>query len=467
MLFKELHQFPIYDNLEFYPIKPTKAFINVLLKNDYAFKLTPDFVVSYMKFLVDIKDVYKNPRIKRFYKNSSYPFPYKANLFDMNLSSVMFRDPILEVVKYSDFFALIEPRKYDLRKYKLRKKLKKVSEKYIDDRYAVWNSSSRKIESFIERKEDEIDELLLVENMLGSAEELSDDFMSSLNENDLTPDDGFRIREHIVERLDCGELTERSYPQRVSYLLNHMENIDKQTEFYNESLDECPFCGGKITDSMRSCVSCGLSIRELDFEQHAAEKLNNTMNGLFDRFMEAMQSGTFFDDGEDVAIEDDDEMYDLKVFYNEHMRDYEYDEFLKFYKSSDRNLSIEEIRDEFLEDKLEKSRNSKDELQTYFIYLVHYFYYNLEFDRFEDAFVNLLQMIILASNKSKDEKDIINSNPHFIDILFGIEEMENTNQTFDVSELFDKAVKTFKIDKYNNNHEKVLRQFNETYQSPV
>ena len=160
-------------------------------------------------------------------------------------------------------------------------------------------------------------------------------------------------------------------------------------------------------------------------------------------------------------------MYDLKAFYNEHMRDYKYEEFLGFYKSSDRNLSIEEIRDKFLEDKLEKSRDSKDELQTYFIYLVHYFYYNLEFERFEDAFVNLLQMIILASNRSKDKTDLINSNPHFIDILFGIEEMENTNQTFDVSELFDKAVKTFKIDKYNNNHEEVLRQFNETYQPRV
>lgn len=112
LFFETLYFLLTFDNFEFYPRKPTKAFINVLLKNDFAFKLTSNFVVSYFKFIVDANnEIYKNPKIKRFYKKPDDLFPYKANLFDMDLCSVMFRDPVLELVKYSDFFALTEPRK--------------------------------------------------------------------------------------------------------------------------------------------------------------------------------------------------------------------------------------------------------------------------------------------------------------------------------------------------------------------
>ena len=452
LLFNYLELFLTFDNFEYYPRKPTKAFINVLLKNDYAFKLTPNFVVSYFKFYVEYDEIYKNPRIKRFYKNNISPFPYLANLFDMDLCSVMFVDPELTIVKYSDFFAITEPRKYDFKKYKCRKKLKKVSEKYIDDKYAVWQNNFNKIESFIQRKNDEFNESILVENIIGSEEELCDDFKDSLNECSLSIDDGFKIRNHVVNGLKTGELNQKSYIQRLRYLLNHFEDLDKTIGEFNESIEECPFCGYNIPEFARSCLNCGLVIREIDFDEFALDNLNNAMKSLFEGFME----GNFFDDG--VLIEENDVCADLKIFFNQHMADYDFDEFLEFYNSSDKSLQIDEIKDLFIEDKLNKSLGTKNEFHTYFISIVHYFYYNMEFDKFDDAFVNLVQMAILASNKSKDKNDILLSNPHSIDIFFAIEDLENSNHEFDVLKLFNQAIDTFKIDKYNKNHDEVLKE---------
>ena len=462
LLFDQLSLFFLFDNIEFFPKKPTRAFIKVLLKNDYAFKLASNFIVSNLKFIVDVEEIYINPKIKRFYKSLDYPFPYKANLYDMDLCSVMFRDPILEVIKYSDFFAMTMPRKYELKKYKLRKKLKRVSEKYIDDKYALWENNSRKIESFCKRKDEEFEEMLLVENMIGSEDELVDSFADSLKENGMSDEDGFKIRNHIVERLESGELTRTSSWQRVCYLLNHIEDVDKEIEDYDESIEECPFCGEVISDSLRSCLSCGLSIREIDFEEHAMDELKDTMGDLINDLVEKISSGAFLEE-DIVPIEENDEWYDLKVFFNEHMKDYEWDEFLEFYKSSDKSLSIEEIKDEFLEAKLANSLDSEDDLNTYFLYISHYYFYNLDFDRLDDAFVYFVQMLILTSNKSLDKNNILKTTPYALNNIMCIDDLKNLNYSFDVSRLFKKAVETFKIEKYNNNHDQVLKELKEIF----
>lgn len=137
------------------------------MKNDYAIKLTSNFILSYLKFIVDTDEIYKNPKIKKFYKKSEHTIPYKANLFDMDLCGVMFRDPAGNFIKYTDFFAVTIPRKYNLKKYKCRKKLKKVTESYLDDKYSVWTDSVDIINEFVDLKDREFDEMLNIENMIG------------------------------------------------------------------------------------------------------------------------------------------------------------------------------------------------------------------------------------------------------------------------------------------------------------
>ena len=113
------------------------------------------------------------------------------------------------------------------------------------------------------------------------------------------------------------------------------------------------FCGNYIPDFVRSCRVCGLHIREIDFEQHAVNKLNESMEELVRGFSDYLESNVFNDV---IPIENrDDELMELEYFFNDNMIDYDFDEFLAFYNSCNEDLSIEEIKDLFVDDKLNNS----------------------------------------------------------------------------------------------------------------
>ncbi len=462
LLFDRLLQLRLFDNYEFYPRKPTKAFINVLLKNDCAFKLSSNFVLSYFKFMVDVDtEVYKNPKIKRFYKKP-LGLPHKANLFDLDLCSVMFRDMELDLIKYSNFFALSEPRKYDLKKYKCRKKLKRVSEKYIDDKFSIWEHKVEEILDFIQRKGEEFAENLLPENVIGSEDKLNNDFICQLEEANLTIDDGFKIREHIVNKLDSGELNDKSYIQRFLYLLRHFEVINKEIGDFDESVEVCPFCGAEIPDFARSCLKCGLYIREIDFDEHAVDVLNENVGKLLEDFKEFCSSSDFFG-GVSVEEEDDDELKNLKRFFNLYLTEYEFDEFSDFYNSNDKNLGLEKIRELFLDDKLNKAIGTKEEFDVYYSYLTNYFLYDIMNHDEVGAFIRLIQVSILTSDKFKSKDESFLSSIHAKEIEQSFNVMKITDCSFNVPELFDIAVNTFKIEKYNKNHDIVLNKFKKNF----
>lgn len=179
------------------------------------------------------------------------------------------------------------------------------------------------------------------------------------------------------------------------------------------------------------------------------------------RLSDYLESNVFNDF---VPIESkDDELMELKYFFYDNMLDYDFDEFLAFYNSCNEDLSIEEIKDLFVEDKLNNSLGTKEEFITYFTYLIHHFYYNELIGKYDDAFINLVQIVILTSNKAKNKNKILESNPHSIDVFLAIEELESLNYSFDVPRLFYDAVNTFKIKKYNKNHDKVLNDLKEIF----
>lgn len=71
----------------------------------------------------------------------------------------------------------------------------------------------------------------------------------------------------------------------------------------------------------------------------------------------------------------------------------------------------------FVDDKLNNSLGTKEEFNTYFTYLLHHFYYNERIGKYDDAFIKLVQMAILASNKAKNKNEILESTPHSIDVF--------------------------------------------------
>ena len=145
------------------------------------------------------------------------------------------------------------------------------------------------------------------------------------------------------------------------------------------------------------------------------------------------------------------------------MTEYDFDEFLDFYNSHDKNLSLEKIRELLLDDKLNKAIGTKEEFDVYYNYLTNHFLYNIMNSDREGAFIRLIQVSILTSDKfkSKDESFLSSIHVNEIEQLFNI--MKISNCSFNVSELFDIAVNTFKIEKYNKNHDIVLNKFKKNF----
>ena len=315
LLYNELFRFITTPNANFHLRNPNKALIKVLLKTGMAGKISDNLVVSYIKFVVMIDTVYKNPKIKQFYKRTDDKVPYKANLFDMDLCSVLFLDPALEYVKFSDVLALTLPRKNDLKKYKLRKKLKKVNESYLDKCYDTRQENRDEVIEFTEDVENFIYKTIAVENVLGTSEELKPDFIKYLNDNDLTEEDGFKIINHINKALDEGHLIPESCHSRMQYLVG---NIDALDTILDDGSDDCPFCGRSNLDFIETCEFCGEKIKD---ESYADELIEKISNFDFEALMGDLNDSLDLDDIlERVPIEENDPLFELKTFYNDYLQ---------------------------------------------------------------------------------------------------------------------------------------------------
>ena len=312
-----------------------------------AGKISDNLVVSYIKFVVMIDTVYKNPKIKQFYKRTDDKVPYKADLFDMDLCSVLFLDPVLEYVKFSDVFALTLPRKNDLKKYKLRKKLKRVNESYLDKIYDTHQESRDEVMEFSEDVERFIYETISVENVLGNSEELKPDFIKYLNDNDLTEEDGFKIINHINKALDEGHLIPESCHSRMQYLVG---NIDALDNILDDESDDCPFCGSSNLDFIETCEFCGQIIREGDYSDELIEKINNFD---FDALMGDLKDSLDLDDIlERIPIEENDPLFELKTFYNDYLTGFDFEDIKRYYLNSNKEEPIGDLMENYFDKKI-------------------------------------------------------------------------------------------------------------------
>ncbi|MBQ2654257.1 MAG: hypothetical protein IJF83_11920 [Methanobrevibacter sp.] len=457
LLYNELFNLITSPNFTFYPRNPNRAFVNVLLKNNLAFKFSNNLVISYMKFILDLNTVYKNSNIKRFYKNPDLDeIPYKANIFDMDLCSIFFLDPMLNFIKYSDVMALTLPRKSDLKKYKLRKKLKRVSEGYLDKCYDAREKADEEILDYFDEVENDIYDLICVENTLGTSDELKTEFAKYLKENKLSDDDGFKIIENITGALEKNELTIKNCRRRMHYLV---ENIDMIDGALVDDDDGCPFCGEYNFEFVDSCETCGQRLRDISYEEELKhnfddfdiEKLLEDFD--HEKFQEMLDLDEFWGR---VPIEENDPYFDLKTFYNEKLTFFDFEEIKQYYDNADKSLSLDTIFEEYFDDKIANCRDKDDKFDLYKDFLLNYFYYNLETNKFSVALTYLIQFIILASNEdSIFEGDIIQRTPYSTDALFAIEEFLKHAEDYDVDKCLDEAFKTFKVDEWNSNKEEI------------
>ena len=173
------------------------------------------------------------------------------------------------------------------------------------------------------------------------------------------------------------------------YLLSNIDAVDWSIDDGYDAVDVCPFCEMPVPDYVRSCVVCGLSIRDIDFEENSINKYTDFRES-FDKLFDDMDSKL----GNMIFIKDDDELFEFKTFYNSFMLNYDYHEFLEFYNRADKNLEMQQIAELFINDKLNKSLGTESEFDDYAKYLIYYCNYYIANDDLDDAFIYYAQMLL-------------------------------------------------------------------------
>ena len=252
--------------------KPNKNLINVLLNNDFAFKMPDDIIISYADFIIELKDTYKNSKIKHNYKKvKDDNLTFIANLYDLNLSSVLFFDNSHIYSKKYDVLCVCEARKYDLKKYSIRKKLKKVQPKYLDKRFNI--ISDNIIEAF--------------------------DYFKNLNE-DFSQSD--KIRNKFLN--ENSEFKDK--------------NLDKISGSENFILN-CPFCDEITQKSDIHCHNCGFDLEKTIIKNQDESIMmpieDNSIlmpNDFDDKYEDYFESDKFKEDADEIRsiFDSEEEMKD-------------------------------------------------------------------------------------------------------------------------------------------------------------
>ena len=323
--------------------KPTRSFIQALLKSGLACKISDNQIFSWIKFDVNIGDAYKNSKLKRLYKKASpekEKVHYFADLFDLDINCLLFNDYQHNFSKKSETLIISEPRKYDLKKYNCRKKLKTVTVNYLKATYENYSLNiDDALESF-EELNDRIGEKYTVENMIGSEDKLNDSIVDLLTKSDLTIDDGFKIRESILNSLETCEISNISIKDRLTFLISNPSFIGKKVE--KENLNKCSFCGEEIRDlDIEYCNICGhlfdvllenfnlieeneeMSLDELEFIENAQPiKDNEFLTEMYNMSKKVIDINNIAYDDLNYTI---DEYYEHLDELLDNIKDYDFD----------------------------------------------------------------------------------------------------------------------------------------------
>lgn len=428
-------------NYEFYIRKPNRKFINLLIRNNLAVKLSKNVVYSYLRLAVSTDEAYKNRKISNFYHPRKEPEVFIDFIYDLDLCSFLFMDENDRYIKEDYIFALSNPRVSDLKKYKCRKKLRRVDENYLFKTFMTIMKNESKWKSLIDECEKHVDELYDIENIIGSENNFTDEFKNLLKEKNLSTDDGVKIYNHIKNRLDEGVLDSSSIRLRLNYLLENMDYINTP-EKIGFAFEECTYCGNTLSHRfLKVCRKCG----------HVFG------NEKFDPIASVLGKIESFDDELDESNPD----YEINKVFADCLLEYSYREFYEFYNQQSDEKSPEEIATEFAENKLKESINNNDSYKGYLNYLNYKVAYDSEYGTPEQHMVSCIQYLILSSNRPYDNcENCVIENPTAINVLWELENLED----FEYNEKYcDEAYETFRLPEYANNHKEVSEFLNEFF----
>lgn len=247
--------------------KPTIKQVNYLLDNNLAITLTGNLVYSYIGFVTDGHDVFKNKNLKRYYKSipsSDENNHFIGTVFDLKLGCFYFVDEDKIFIK-KEYPGISMPHPIDLKKYKLRKKLHKINSSDMTKTIKNLRYYEHKVTEYDQDKKDELKQLLSIDNMLGSKDNLNNDYIEFIKKHNLSMDDAVSIYDKICEALDFEEIVPKTIFKRLLYLIEHPKTQTLVTNTFNHN--NCPYCDEKLNITNKYCDKCGLNLQVLDDER--------------------------------------------------------------------------------------------------------------------------------------------------------------------------------------------------------
>ncbi len=258
---------------------PSRRIIDLLIEYKFAQKLDNNLVVSYVDFYVDYSKHYTNKKIKEYYnefqKNYQKEF-IRTEYYDLNINSSIFFD-IDNILVFNKNPAYIETaRLCDSKKENYYQKINNVDMVYINVLLESLNTIDDNIIKFYEENIQRINKYLKVDNILGTKDELTPLFIELLHKNDLTTDDGYKIRKQVINALKRNEIIPKSIVLRTVYLIEHYPQedviIDKNLELGRDLEEECPYCNTNNYSVLEVCRECGYNLqRNNHFEENFPE----------------------------------------------------------------------------------------------------------------------------------------------------------------------------------------------------
>ena len=249
LLARELINLIETPNISLHIRRPSKSIMKSLLNNDLAISTEKGTVISFIPLIVEKEDIYKNKRIRKHVKSIpiNNQLIYFSLAYDFEIGSVVFKHAQYYYPFGGDEILISKPRKIDA-----NKKIEKISPNYLknlsDDIYSNRILISQLKDSVYSR----IRKDLSVENLIGLENNLNHDFTDALYKNNLTVDEGLKIRENIIMSLDNNEIRHKGIKNRINYLMG--VNVKKQAD----SMDlKCPYCENRVQFYFKTCSICG------------------------------------------------------------------------------------------------------------------------------------------------------------------------------------------------------------------
>lgn len=247
---------------------PNKTLIDLLVKYEFAEKLDNNLVISYFDFYVDYSKRYINKNIREYYnffEKQNQKELIRSNFYDLNINSCVFFD-LDNIFEFNENPPFIEKaRKIDSTRDNYYLKLKNVDTTYLDILLQRFLNTNKVMDHLSIQIENMINQKLNVNDILGTDKNLTPVFLETLNQNNLTIEDGFYIRQCIINALKNNEIIPKSIILRTMYLIKHIWHKDirvsKTIELGNDFEEECPYCLTLNNNFLEVCKECGYNIQ--------------------------------------------------------------------------------------------------------------------------------------------------------------------------------------------------------------